>query len=119
MAKNMRVIRHRSLSMPSVTGPWRPILSLGLVIAYLLLVGDAMHCQYSSVSHDHHGAPQSQASEDATNCLVANHGAAALPAIAPSGSPSLHAIEHIHYDDRLVALSTTLGSTLSRAPPPL
>ncbi|HET8761039.1 MAG TPA: hypothetical protein VFN94_08215 [Nitrospiria bacterium] len=115
----MPVRRHKFPVMLWSTGAWRSLFSVCLLIAYAVLVGDAIHCQYSSVDHDHHDVPKPQSAENTTHCLVANHGSAALPTIAPGSLPGLHSEQYRLGSVALPLLSSAFVVTASRAPPRL
>jgi len=94
------------------------ILSAGLVTAYFVLAGEAIHCQYFPSAHEGHGGAPSRPATHATHCLLANHGTSL--AIHSAGSTSQHLL-------RVVGLIVNPGhnisgtgfvpSTPARAPP--
>ncbi len=100
----------------SPTLPWR-VASSALLVAYLVLAGEAIHCQYFVDTHDHHGTSQSQSTTHATHCIVANHGSAAISAIASLGFDPLRLLGRTPFA-ALIALNTVFVSPSSaRAPP--
>ena len=112
----MRVSRHGFLPLSPV-GPVQAAFCVALLVAYLALAGDAIRCQYASAAHAHHGLPQSQGEADATHCLMANHGSATIPTIAPLGFQSFHVVGQILAGDYHVSPEAFVASTPARAPP--
>jgi hypothetical protein len=96
---------------------WRRVVSVALLISYLLLAGNTIRCHYAAAGHDHHGTPQSQASDDTTACLAASHDPVTMPVIGPIGHPIVHLVGQLLADPRLTPDSTRVASASSRAPP--
>lgn len=101
-----------------ISWSWRVTVSVGLVVAYLVLAGDAIRCQYFTSEHDHHRSSSSQnQTHHATHCLIANHGATAIPAVASLGADPLPPLGHTSPIDVLPVKAADVGSQSARAPP--
>jgi hypothetical protein len=110
LARRSTLVRGRNLS-------WRAVCATGVLLAYLVLAGEAIHCQYSTSEHDQHGTSQSQGPTHATHCIAANHGAAAIPAIASLGADPLPPLGHTSPIDPIPVKAALFGSKSARAPP--
>ena len=58
---------------------WRGLVSVALLIGYMTLAAEAIHCQYQSTptSHHAHGSSDAASVNHGTHCLLANHGTSA------------------------------------------
>ncbi|MEO5657815.1 MAG: hypothetical protein ABIO65_13435 [Nitrospiria bacterium] len=110
LAQTATFIRGRRLS-------WRVACATGVLLAYLVLAGEAIHCRYFVGEHDQHGTSQSQGPTHATHCLAANHGATAIPAVASLGADPLPPLGHPSPIDFLPVKAADVGSQSARAPP--
>ena len=106
------------LQSRSAVRRWRTLISAGLVVAYLVLVGDAVRCQYFSAEHEHHGGPESpRATSHATHCVLANHGSATIPSIGVSGIQPLPLTGHTPAPQTWLAHTPFAAPSHARAPP--
>ncbi len=96
---------------------WRVACATGVLLAYLVLAGEAIHCQYSASEHDQHGTSPSQGPTHATHCIAANHGAAAIPAVVSLGADPLPSLGHAAPIDSIPVKTALVGSKSIRAPP--
>jgi hypothetical protein len=94
----------RNLSVTDRIRPtWRALVAVGLVISYLALTGEAIHCQFVPTNHHAHQGKTSKQVNHANHCLLANQSSAtmttavvvAIPVLFPIG---LHG-ESPHYRD--------------------
>ncbi len=110
----MRIIR-----LPAFCGrnTRRAAVAVGVLVAYLILAGDAIRCQYFSPDHHHHGAPSTGDPSHATHCVLANHGSAALPSITSLGTEPLELVGSLPTVAPLIAGMRLLASASARAPP--
>ena len=100
---------------------WAAALSAVLVLTFVALVGNDLHCQYQYLvqpEHGHHDSgPQTQAM-DMSHCLYAHQAAStAMPSL---GLVALHSIEVVgssSLDEPLIHVSTARTSLAARAPP--
>lgn len=95
-----------------------------LILAYIALAGETIHCQYFPTAHNEHG--EHSPSEPATSpdhtvhCLVASHGGSVAVNTHSSGSlPTLTPTSRIAFDDLGTHVSRLIRLTQSRAPPAL
>lgn len=97
---------------------WRAILSAGLVAAYFILAGEAIHCQYFPSAHGDHGGSPLRPAAHATHCLLSNHGTSiAIHSAASAGQSPLHVIGLIVTRDPDIAGHGFTPSAPARAPP--
>ena len=96
---------------------WRAACATGVLLAYLVLAGEAIHCQYFVSEHDQHGTSQSQGPTHAMHCIAANHGSAAIPAIASLGFDPLPPLGHTPPINPIPVKAALFGSKSARAPP--
>jgi len=98
--------------------PWRMIITIGVVVSYLALTGEAIHCQYFDHNHTTHQHSPAPAKDHKAHCAVAGHcSAAAIQTAAFAGI-------HPHQVAALVLPSSPafagfalVGSSAPRAPP--
>ena len=112
----MRVIRlpaSRGRSARRVAG------AVGVLIAYLVLSGDAIRCQYFPPDHHHHSGSSTGDPSHATHCVLANHGYAAIPSIASLGTEPIELVGALPIVAPLIAGMLLLASASARAPPPV
>lgn len=93
------------------------LVTLGLLLAYVVLAGEAIHCRYFADPHERHGNSQSPANTHATHCIAANHGATAIPSITALAPHSLPLIESVSSVERNFGRTVFVASTPARAPP--
>ena len=110
-------MRHGYSAFRPATSSWRVFVSAGLLVAYVILAGEAIHCQYFSSEHDQHGSSQPQTATHATHCILANHGSAAIPSIASLGLSALPLLRAVVHVDRAVSTTAFVASSQARAPP--
>jgi hypothetical protein len=111
---------HRIVPWSAAGGGFRAAAAV-LLLAYIGLAGEAIHCQYFPAAHnehsDHSPGPAPATGHD-THCLVANHAGSVVVDSDPSTpleapTPTLAALP----DDRIVLLSHLVRLTPARAPP--
>ncbi|MFZ5862089.1 MAG: DUF2946 family protein [Nitrospirota bacterium] len=95
-----------------------------LILAYVALAGETIHCQYLTPSHAEHGDHSSSSDRATTDhkihCLVANHsGSVTVNAHASAPLPVLAPTAHVAVDDFTLTVSNRVRITPSRAPPVL
>lgn len=96
---------------------WRAVVSLGLVLAYVVLVGEAIHCQYVPPDHTAHHESSAKPSNHSTHCLLANHASATLPALAWFGVDSLPSLGAVRLAEAVLGELATVSFSPARAPP--
>jgi hypothetical protein len=106
--------------MESFRRPWRIAVSAVLMVGYLVLMGESIHCQYVSDApqEHHHSSSSAPPLSHQTHCLAANHGATATihsvvlsPIDIPNQIGFLLTKNHPVPDSRFIAPGT------ARAPP--
>jgi len=98
--------------------PWRLILASVVIVNYLVLLGEAIHCQYFDHDHDAHQHSSVPAKDHKAHCAVAGHcSAAAIQTATISGIDPLQLAElRLHSDPALAGFSLVISSS-PRAPP--
>lgn len=96
---------------------WRAVVAMALLATYLVLAGEAIHCQYFVSEHDQHGTSPLRSTTHTTHCILANHGAAAIPSIASLGVQSLPLVSSVRYLEHTSARGLVVASAPARAPP--
>jgi hypothetical protein len=95
--------------------------ALVLVLAYVGLAGEAIHCQYFPSEHNQHAEHSTiptPATDHATHCLVANHaGSATVNAHESEPLPALAPTVRLLPDESLSLVSRLVRLTPVRAPP--
>ncbi len=104
-------------------GTLRAVVS-ALILAYVALAGESIHCQYFQTSHGEHGDHSSSepttAQDHTTHCLVAKHGGSvAVDARSSTSLPELAPTARIVVDDRPSYVTRLIRLTPARAPPVL
>jgi len=94
-------------------------ITVGVLVAYLVLAGDAIRCQYFSPDHHHHGSSSTNDPSHAMHCVLANHGSAALPSIASLGTEPLELVGSLPTVAPFLGAMQLLTSPSARAPPPV
>ncbi len=93
-----------------------------LILAYVALAGETIHCQYFAPTHSEHG---DQSSSTGTNspdhtahCLIASHGSSATTNTQSSGvAPEFVQATPVVIDELPSAISHLVRLTPTRAPP--
>lgn len=97
------------------------VTALVLLLAYVGLAGEAIHCQYFPSGHDQHAEHSTipaPATDHATHCLVANHaGSATVNADESAPLPALTPTVRLLPDESLFLVSRLVRLTPVRAPP--
>lgn len=119
----MRSVRHFLMFWHSPASVLRPVIA-ALILAYIGLAGETIHCQYFAASHNQHGDHSSSepatSPDHTTHCLVAKHGgSAAVDAHASSSLPVLTPTAKIVVNDLSFHVTRLVRLTPSRAPPVL
>ncbi|HET6465214.1 MAG TPA: hypothetical protein VFH55_06360 [Nitrospiria bacterium] len=96
---------------------WRFILTAGVIISYLTLTGEAIHCQYATHTHEEHHSSSSH-DHHATHCIMSTHCAAAAmhSAVCVQCSP-LRLFARLGGDNPIAHESGGIIVPSSRAPP--
>ena len=71
---------------------WRAFFAAGLVVGYVGLIGEAVHCQFIPAEHHNHQRDSPRQVSHATHCLLANHSSATLPAAVVVAIPVLYPV---------------------------
>lgn len=96
---------------------WRSLVAAGLMVSYLALTGEAIHCQFVSTTHHEHQGKTSKQVNHANHCLLANHSSATMAADVVVAIPVLSPIG-LHRDFPHPRDTTPLFALLpARAPP--
>lgn len=101
---------------------WRRVLSVGVVLAYLVLAGEAIHCQYlptadHTAQHESSNQSPPKTSTHATHCLLANHASATIATIASLGVDTLPTIGFVQHADQFLGELVQTSYSPARAPP--
>ena len=113
----MRLLHRVSNIFRRAARSWRAVASVCLVTSYLVLTGEAIHCQYLSSEHGQHENSSSRTATHSTHCILANHGSATLPAIASVGVYSLPFLGSFQLIEPPLGGAAFAVSPPARAPP--
>jgi len=98
--------------------PWRVVVATGLIVSYLALTGEAIHCQYFDHNHSSHQHSSAPAKDHKAHCATAGHcSAAAIQTATITGvDPIQVAALLFHSTPAPAGFSVSIPSS-PRAPP--
>ena len=98
--------------------PWRLILASVVIVNYLVLLGEAIHCQYFDHDHAAHHHSQAQAKDHKAHCATAGHcSAAAIQTATMTGLDPLRDAEQQEQPSPERVHFGFIASNSPRAPP--
>jgi len=95
----------------------RAVLSASLLLAYVVLAGEAIHCQYYVSEHTQHEGSQSPTPTHSTHCILANHGSATPPRGVSLGAHPLPLFSFLPLRAQILDATELVASAPARAPP--
>lgn len=99
---------------------WRVVVSAVLMVGYLALMGESIHCQYVSETQPehHHSSSSAPPVNHQTHCLAANHGAtAAIHSVVLSPIDVPNQVGFLLTKNQPVPDSRFIAPGTARAPP--
>lgn len=106
---------------PHPRGALRTVVA-ALILAYVALAGETIHCQYFAPTHGEHGGHSSSkpttSPDHAKHCLIASHGSSATAVTqSADAAPEFVQTTRVVIDDLPSAISHLVRLTPTRAPP--